>query len=88
MILRITNQLESTASQPCGVAEIAEARFRAHSRTALRCIICTFDRGVLVLEGRLCTFFQKQLAQELVATLDGVEQVVNRIEVVSSDPSR
>ena len=41
-----------------------------------------------MLEGRLSSFFQKQLAQEIVANIEGVVQVVNHIEVVSSDQSR
>ena len=85
MILRITNQVEQTASPPCAISKIAEARFRANSHTALRNISCKGEGGVLVLEGRLGSFFQKQLAQEIVAKIDGVVQVVNQIEVVSSD---
>ena len=88
MILRITNQMEQTASPPCAISEIAEALFRANSHTALRGISCNGEEGVLVLEGRLSTFFQKQLAQEIVANIDGVVRVINHIEVVSSDRSR
>jgi osmotically-inducible protein OsmY len=64
------------------VAAVAEARFRANSHTALRGISCKGEGGVLVLEGRLSAFFQKQLAQEIVANVEGVEQVMNQIEVV------
>jgi osmotically-inducible protein OsmY len=65
----------------------AEALFRASTHTELRGISCTLDRGSLILEGRLSTFFQKQLAQEIGASIEGVVQVINRIEVVSSDRS-
>jgi osmotically-inducible protein OsmY len=41
-----------------------------------------------VLEGRLSSFYQKQLAQEIVGHIEGVVQVVNQIEVVSGDQSR
>ena len=87
MIVRISNQTELETSPPCAIAEIAEARFRESSRMALRSICCKAERGVLVLEGQLSTFFQKQLAQEIVAHIEGVVQVVNQIEVVSSDRS-
>jgi osmotically-inducible protein OsmY len=73
---------------PHGVAAVAEARFRAHSYTALRSISCKADQGVLVLEGRLSSFFQKQLAQEIAANVEGVVQVINQIEVVILDWSR
>ena len=64
------------------VAAVAEARFRANSHTALRGISCNVDQGRLLLEGRLETYYQKQLAQEIAANVEGVEQVVNQIEVV------
>jgi hypothetical protein len=35
-----------------------------------------------VLEGRLESFYHTQLAQEIVANIEGVVQVVNHIEVV------
>jgi osmotically-inducible protein OsmY len=85
MVLRITYQMEQTASPPCAISSVAEGRFRAHSRTELRGITCKTERGILLLEGRLSTFFQKQLAQEIVANIEGVVQVVNQIEVVGSD---
>jgi osmotically-inducible protein OsmY len=43
---------------------------------------------VIVLEGRLSSFYQKQLAQEIVGHIEGVVQVVNQIEVVSSERGR
>ena len=82
MIVRTSNQPEFETSPPCSIAAIADARFRANSRTVFRGISCIVEQGVLVLEGQLSTFFQKQLAQEIVANIEGVVQVVNRIEVV------
>ncbi len=37
---------------------------------------------MLILRGRLSRFYHKQLAQEAVAGMDGVEQIINEIEVV------
>ena len=65
------------------IAEIAEARLCASSHQALRMVFCKFDDGVLVLQGRLNSFFHKQLAQEIVAKIEGVERVENKIEVVN-----
>ena len=39
------------------------------------------DLGVLLLKGHLPNFYHKQLAQEAVAWVKGVSQVVNEIEV-------
>lgn len=40
----------------------------------------TVDRKV-VLKGRVGTYFQKQMAQEAVRTLDGVDTIDNQLEV-------
>jgi osmotically-inducible protein OsmY len=65
------------------IAEIAEARLSASSHPALRKVFCKYDDGILVLRGRLTSFFHTQLAQETVAKIEGVERVVNQIEVVN-----
>jgi osmotically-inducible protein OsmY len=65
------------------IAAIAEARLGASSHPALRNVFCKFDHGVLVLRGRLNSFFHTQLAQETVAKIEGVKRVVNQIEIVS-----
>jgi hypothetical protein len=44
---------------------------------------------VLVLRGRLPTYYLKQVAQEAVAHLEGVQGVENQIQVVPpANPSR
>ena len=45
-------------------------------------IWCEFQSGRLVLQGQVPSFYHKQLAQEAVAGLEGVAQVVNDIEVI------
>jgi osmotically-inducible protein OsmY len=78
-------RLARPGATPCrfGVAELAESRLRGNGYLALKNVTCTYDRGVLTLAGWLPTYYLKQLAQEVVAGVDGVEQVVNQIEVVS-----
>ena len=61
--------------------ERARARLRESPYLSIRQVSCEFDRGALMLRGRLPTFYYKQLAQEAVADLDGIRQVVNEIEV-------
>ncbi len=68
--------------RPSGVAEAAERCLRRSSYLAVRAVSCEYHRGVLVLRGRLSTYYQKQLAQEAVAGIEGVSQVVNEIEVI------
>ena len=47
----------------------------------VRWVSCEYDHGILFLRGRLPSFHQKQVAQEAVARVKGVTQVVNNIEV-------
>lgn len=44
-------------------------------------VVGTHDEGIVVLQGRVDTFYHKQVAQELLRKLDGVERVVNLLEV-------
>ncbi len=39
------------------------------------------EEGVVRLEGAVRTFFHKQMAQEVIRRLDGVERVVNCLQV-------
>jgi osmotically-inducible protein OsmY len=64
------------------IATIAEARLGASSHPELRRIQCKSEEGSLFLDGRLSSYFQKQLAQEIVPKIDGVERIVNQIEVI------
>jgi len=44
-------------------------------------VFCQEDSGIVVLHGKVGTFFQKQMAQEALKRLEGVEKVVNELEV-------
>ena len=69
----------------CQLVQAAEARLRTTPYFSVQRIACECDdRGVLFLRGRLPSFYQKQLAQEAVAGLPGVTQVVNETLVVAS----
>ncbi|HEX3869110.1 MAG TPA: BON domain-containing protein [Pirellulales bacterium] len=72
-----------TPGNDCVVTERANARLRMSAYSPVRQVACAFDKGVLVLRGRLRSFFHKQIAQETVANLEGVRQIRNEIEVFS-----
>ena len=65
-----------------GVGQAALDRLRQSPHVALRAVSCQFEEGVLVLRGRVRSFYDKQLAQETIARVEGVARVVNEIEVV------
>ena len=44
---------------------------------------CDYSEGVLTLRGRLPSYYLKQLAQTYVRRIDGVQAIVNGIEVVA-----
>jgi len=65
----------------CRIAEAATECLRASPYKVLAGVACECDHGVLSLKGHLSSFYLKQHAQEAVARVNGVTQVVNEIEV-------
>ncbi len=65
------------------VTEEARERLRRSPYMPVRSLSCEFERGVLRLRGSLSSFYQKQLAQEAVVGLSGVEEIVNEVAVVA-----
>lgn len=48
---------------------------------ALRSVSCECHERVLVLRGKVPSFYLKQLAQEIVRKMEGVGEVLNALEV-------
>ena len=69
-------------SQP-GLQELAERCLRSNPYLALKNVSCDCREGVLVLRGCLPSYYLKQLAQEVVARLEGVQTIDNQIQVVT-----
>lgn len=44
-------------------------------------VFCQEQSGIVVLHGRVDSFFQKQMAQETLKRLAGVEKVINELQV-------
>jgi osmotically-inducible protein OsmY len=61
---------------------VAEARLQASPYIPIRRVACRFDKGSLVLNGSVPSFFHKQLAQQAVADIEGIAHVDNQIRVV------
>jgi len=73
--------LPTHASGP-GVGELAARRLRESPYFFLKRLSCQFDDGVLTLRGRVPYVQLKQFAESIVSRVEGVEEVVNRVEVV------
>ena len=63
---------------------MAEGGLRRNPYLALRNVSCDWLGGVLVRRGCLPGYYLKQVAQEVVAPLDGARAVDNQIQVVPS----
>ncbi len=48
-----------------------------------RDITCHYCDGVLILRGRVPTFYLKQILQTVLKDLDGVQQINNQVDVLS-----
>ena len=71
-------------------AAAARECLRRSPYPAIRSVSCECRQGVLFLRGLLPTFYLKQLAQEAVAKVEGISQVVNEtvVEVACYRPER
>jgi osmotically-inducible protein OsmY len=69
------------------INELAEKRLQSNPYLALKGVSCDCLDGVLFLRGCLPTYYLKQLAQEVVVGLKGVERIDNQIQVVTPTPS-
>lgn len=63
------------------IEEEGERRLRSNPYLALRSISCEYHYGVLLLRGCLSTHYLKQVAQEVMAGIEGVVRVDNQIQV-------
>ena len=68
------------------LAHLAEECLRSTPYPTLKRCSCSLLDGVLVLRGCLPTYYLKQVAQEVVASLPGVERIDNQIQVVTAVP--
>ena len=69
------------------VADAADRRLRDSGYFEVRELSCEHHEGVLVLRGQVSSWDQKQLAQEVVRHLPGVEAIINVVDVVASSQS-
>lgn len=69
------------ASPKTRLAKAVEHRLRTSPYPAVKRLNCVNDRGRLVLRGQVRTFYEKQVAQEAIADLEGSDEIVNGVEV-------
>ena len=72
--------LELEAAHP--VIKSLAQRLRESSHRYLRSVSCEYVGGVLTLRGRLPSFYLKQMVQVLAEKVEGVDEIINLIDVV------
>ncbi|MDV6031430.1 MAG: BON domain-containing protein [Phycisphaera sp. RhM] len=74
---------DESAEQTCCCCIVAAVRrsWSSSGYPALKRIDCRFENGVLLIRGAVTSFYYKQMAQELVRCVDGVERIVNELKV-------
>ena len=78
----ITTSLLSQSLEDLGLAERIKGALDATGHGSLRGVEITVRAGAVLLEGRVPSYFLKQLAQETALAVPGAHQVRNDLEVV------
>lgn len=66
------------------LAKLVREAFYQNSYRQLRRVDCCSDGCTVLLRGTTDSFYMKQVAQTAAAKVDGVQRVVNEIEVLHS----
>ena len=69
------------------IAAEAESRLHESSYSELHSIRCTFHLGILRLHGVVPSFYVRQLAQDLIEDLKGIQIVDNQLVIVRDQPT-
>ena len=83
---RQTNFIKRSHSVEEAILGEARQRLQARGYEELRSITCEYHEGMIILRGRLSSFFLKQLAQEAIRTQPGVTIIVNTTDVAALLP--
>lgn len=82
-VLLLSQRPTATPDGDDEVSRRVQALLADNSHLKNRSLGCSYHEGILVLSGHLPCYYHKQIAQNVAASVTGVEQVVNLIDVVS-----
>jgi osmotically-inducible protein OsmY len=68
-----------------GIQARAQAGLLASPYREVQKINCLFSNGVMLLRGQVSTFHMKQVAQTILMNIEGVNQIVNSIQVYPTE---
>jgi hypothetical protein len=72
----------STAAHRASIVERARQRLELSPYPGLRRLECCYHEGVLTVRGAVATFHERQLVWITLCDLTGIEDFVDRVEVV------
>jgi len=70
------------AAHGAAIVERARLRLELSPYPTLQRLDCDYHEGVLTVRGRVSTFYERQLAWITLCDLEGLEEFVDRIDVV------
>ncbi len=73
--------MENATEQSDALLTRVDSAIRGSRHLAGHQVFCQEESGTIVLHGKVQSFFQKQMAQEALRKLNGVEKVINELEV-------
>ncbi len=76
---------DTKAKRAEGVSTAVQQRLRASNYWHLRQLLCEGNGATVSVAGKVPNFHLKQIAQKLVYQTDGVEHMIDRIEVIAPD---
>ena len=74
------------SSREAEIAAEVFALLRQSPYRSIRELTCEVTPNAVVLEGRVATYHEKQVAQETIREVEGVQRIVNRIAVGAQQP--
>lgn len=70
------------------LADAAHQQLRSGTYREVRELTCEQHGGVLILLGQVSSWYRKQMAQEVIRRLPGIEEIKNCMEVVPQSPPK
>jgi osmotically-inducible protein OsmY len=69
--------------QLCTVALVQrlDSAIKGNPHLAGHQVFCHQEGGTVILQGRVRSYYQKQMAQEALRNLEGVEKIINDLQV-------
>lgn len=81
-MVALTNRLKTVGSEADDTTQcLVREAIRQSAHGGLSWVECELKEGMAILHGKVSSFYLKQMAQELAKKVDGVQLVVNRVEV-------